>query len=46
MFSLMVFIIGVAVGGSLVAMVEMHAVAAERIYKARHRDHRKVPPIK
>lgn len=45
MFSLMLFVAGVAVGGSLVAMVEMHAVAAERIYKTRHRDHSKVPPI-
>jgi len=38
-------IVGACAGGLLVATCEAHAQSAERIYRARHRDHSKVPPI-
>lgn len=39
------FIVGAFAGGVLVACAEAHACAAERIYRARYRDHSKVPSI-
>ena len=39
------FIVGVLTGGMLFAAVQADAWRAERIYRARHRDHSKVPAI-
>ncbi|MDH6594345.1 Trk-type K+ transport system membrane component [Variovorax sp. TBS-050B] len=37
---------GIAAVVALVLWIDAHARRGERIYRARHRDHSKVPPIK
>lgn len=39
------FLVGACAGGVLVAVTELGAVRAERVYQARHRDHSKVPAM-
>jgi hypothetical protein len=42
----MTLLVGAFAGGVFVLVVEGHAQRAERIYRARHRDHSSVPAIR